>query len=79
VYLKADAENIRYFQAQGLAQFLYQREGKVAGLSYYRAPESLMDDPDEAARWAELAFDAALRGAASKAKASRKRRQRQRR
>lgn len=76
VYLKADTDNIAEFRKEGLFQFLYQRKGKLARLSYYRPPDSVMDDPCEAARWARLAFEAALRGAASKAKAVRNRSQR---
>jgi DNA transformation protein len=75
VYLKTDADNIAEFQKKGLGQFLYERGGKVRGLSYYRPPDSVMDDPGEAARWAHIAFEAALRAAASKAKEVRNRRQ----
>jgi DNA transformation protein and related proteins len=75
VYLKADNENVAEFQNKGLGQFEYKRGGKTRNLSYYRPPYSVMDDPSEAARWTHLAFEAALRGAASKAKAARNRRQ----
>ena len=65
LYLKADAENVADFQSLGLAQFRYSRKGKAVGLSYYRAPESVMDDGDEAACWGRRSLAAALRAQAS--------------
>lgn len=64
LYLKADSENARDFQVLGLPQFEYLRQGKVARMSYYRAPDSVVDGGDEAARWARRSYDAALRGRA---------------
>lgn len=61
LYLKADAENAPSFQALGLPQFEYLRQGKVTRMSYYRAPDSVMDNRDEAARWARRSFEAASR------------------
>lgn len=61
LYLKADAENIAAFEQEGLEQFTYARQGKLVGLSYYRAPDHLMEDPHEAVRWAQGSFAAALR------------------
>ncbi|MCQ9422987.1 TfoX/Sxy family protein [Pseudomonas sp. LJDD11] len=61
LYLKADAENIAAFEQQGLEQFTYARQGKLVGLSYYRAPDHLMEDPHDAVRWAQGSFAAALR------------------
>ncbi|MDQ8698453.1 TfoX/Sxy family protein [Hyphomicrobium sp. LHD-15] len=73
LYLKADLDNVADFVSLGLAQFTYVRNGKTVGLSYYQAPDSVMDDGAEAAKWAQRSFEAALRGGASKAKAVRKR------
>jgi len=61
LYLKADAQNVGMFTQLGLPCFTYARQGRSVGLSYYRAPESLFDDPEEAARWARQSFGAALR------------------
>lgn len=66
LYLKVDAENVSDFQSQGLKQFEYTRQGKLIGLSFYQAPDSLLDDPSEATQWARRSFDAALRSNASK-------------
>jgi len=73
LYLKADAENSADFKDQGLSQFEYVRQGKVIGLSYYQAPEIVLEDTNEAALWARRSFAAALRANASKAKSVRSR------
>ncbi|MEN1835371.1 TfoX/Sxy family protein [Pseudomonas lijiangensis] len=61
VYLKADGQNLPAFEAEGLEQFTYVRQGKRVGLAYYRAPDRLFDEPDEARHWARHAFEAAMR------------------
>lgn len=66
LYLKADARNAPAFRKRGLAQFEYHRKGKAAKLSYYAAPEIVMEDSTEAARWARSSFEAALRGLEAK-------------
>lgn len=72
LYLKADAQTVADFECQGLGQFQYVRQGRTIGLSYYQAPESVLEDPHEAAQWARRAFDAALRAEASKTRTKRK-------
>ena len=69
LYLKADAKLAPRFQALGLEPFQYPRRGRLVALSFYQAPEEIYDDPDEAKRWAGLAYEAALR--ASKRRGSR--------
>lgn len=61
LYLKADEQSADLFRRDGLAQFEYVKNGKPMHMSYYMAPESIFDDPDEATHWATVAFDAALR------------------
>ena len=61
LFLKADAQTVADFEALGLDPFTYQRAGKRAQLSYYRAPESFLEDRELAHEWAKKAFDAALR------------------
>ena len=73
LYLKADAKNSAAFRDQGLSQFEYVRQGKVIGLSYYQAPEIVLEDANEAALWARRSFEATLRANASKAKTVRNR------
>ena len=62
LYLKADPLSAGWFEALGLPRFTYTRQGRPASLSYYQAPEGVLEDAAEAVRWARHAFDAALRG-----------------
>ncbi len=61
LYFKADKESAPSFLAKNLEPFEYVKNGKPMKMSYYRAPEEIYDDPDEARRWAALAFAAAER------------------
>jgi DNA transformation protein len=69
LYLKADAVNEHEFVSQGLAPFTYAMKGKDVALSYWAAPDSIFDAPEHAVRWAQSAWDAALRGHLAKAQA----------
>jgi DNA transformation protein len=65
IYLKADAETIPAFEQESLAPFSYAtKNGEHKLTSYWRMPERLYDDPEELARWARAAHEAALRFAA---------------
>jgi DNA transformation protein len=65
LYLKIDAQNVSHFLNLGLKPFKYRRRGKIAHLlSFYQAPETVMDNADEAADWARRSFEAACRGQA---------------
>lgn len=66
LYLKADSQSAPQFETLGLRPFEYQRAGKLARLSYYTAPEAVTEDAAEAAKWARMAFEAALRANAAK-------------
>lgn len=66
LYLKADEESKQIFKEKGLERFTFEMKDKVGSMNYYRAPEEMFDDPDEAHHWASLAFSAALRAAAKK-------------
>jgi len=61
LYLKADAETSGKFSERGLSQFEYVKNGKPMKMSYFLAPEEIYDDPEEASRWASIAYAAALR------------------
>src|SRR5438552_19001765 len=65
LFLKVDSETEREFRAAGSSPFTYARKGssKVVALSYWRLPELAVDDPEEIARWARLAVEAAQRAA----------------
>jgi DNA transformation protein len=62
VFLKADEHNIPEFEREGLGPFRYQtKDGKRMIASFWQMPERLYDEPDELARWAIQALEAARR------------------
>lgn len=68
LYLKGDVETKRDFEAEGLGPFVYEGRGRKIAMSYWRAPERLLDDPDEMVAWARTALGAARRAAVAKPK-----------
>jgi DNA transformation protein len=66
LYLKVDAENLPFFDALGLGPFIYEMKGKPVQLSYYLAPEAMLDERELATLWARRSWDAALRAQAAK-------------
>ncbi|OQW54134.1 MAG: competence protein TfoX [Proteobacteria bacterium SG_bin9] len=67
LFLRADAETIPRFEAEGCGPFQYQtRQKTVTVNSYWQMPARLFDDPTEAAEWARAALDAARRAVAKK-------------
>ena len=72
LYLKVDDQNRAAFEAEGAAPFVYaMKDGRTASLGYWSLPESGLDDPDEAVRWARLGLEAAWRAKAPKTKKGR--------
>lgn len=65
LYLKTDGENLSDFTDKGLGPFQYSRSGKTVSLSFHRAPEEMLDDPELAAEWGMRAFRAAERSASA--------------
>lgn len=64
LYLKADETTEAYFKAEGLGPFTYQtKRNPRTVLSYWRAPERCLDDPDEMTDWCRKAFAIALKSA----------------
>jgi len=61
LYLKADAHSRDEFNRRGLPAFEFVKQGKPTQMSYFAAPESIFDDPDEAAVWADRGYQAAVR------------------
>ena len=68
LYLKADAGNAGFFEKERLEQFEYDKGGRTIKMSYYQAPDGIMDDREQAAIWARRSLDAALRSRAPKRK-----------
>jgi DNA transformation protein len=62
IYLKADAETVDEFRNLGSKPFAFDTKGGTTTItSYWLMPASGFDEPDEAARFADLAMAAALR------------------
>ena len=61
LYLKVDDESRGAFEAAGLSAFVYEAKGRRVALSYYRAPDAMLDEPEVAREWAERGWQAALR------------------
>ena len=73
LYFKVDDENATDFDDEDLAPFTYTtKKGEKGVMSYRRAPERCLDDPDEMTTWARSAFEAALRADAAKPKSKRR-------
>ena len=70
-FLKADDENRADFEGRGLPRFTYQRKDKELSMSYYHAPPEAMDNAEALCKWAQKAYDAALRAAQNKPKKKR--------
>ena len=60
-YLKVDVHNRPDFEARGLEPFHYEKQGKMQTISYYQAPEEVLDNAEEMIVWATGSFEAALR------------------
>lgn len=71
LYLKADAQSLAAFEAEGMMPFVYEAKGRQVSLGYWRAPERLLDDPDELVAWARIALAVAQSKARAKAKGGR--------
>jgi DNA transformation protein len=62
LYLKADAETVPLFRAEGLAPFSYEvKGGEKIVTSYWRMPDACLDDEEDLRRWAAIAWQAAVR------------------
>ncbi|WEX75886.1 TfoX/Sxy family protein [Sinorhizobium numidicum] len=61
ILLKGDAQSAPEFEEAGSRQWTYDGKGKPVKMPYWSIPDSALDDPDEMARWARTAYEAALR------------------
>ena len=68
LYLKADNNTVRDFKEKGLEAFTYNKKDKEFKMSYYQAPEEILDDIEEMSVWANKAYGVALRAASKKHK-----------
>lgn len=69
LYLKTDEADRAAFEAEGMGPFTFEsKNGPIQTLSYHRAPERLLDDPDEMRQWVQRAVAVSKRQADAKAK-----------
>ena len=67
IWFKADAETDAIWDAEGCERFsMTFKDGRVDTMNYRRGPSDVYDEPEAMQRWAKLAVDAGLRGAAKK-------------
>lgn len=52
IYMKTDPELAQAYADAGSEPFTYSGSGKQVEMSYWRLPDSALDDPDEALEWA---------------------------
>jgi DNA transformation protein and related proteins len=71
LYFRVDGHNRAAFkEAESFPPLSYEKQGCTIALSFWRAPERLLDEPDELVTWAQLALAAAHRVAAKRERAA---------
>jgi DNA transformation protein len=72
LYFRVDDHNRADFkEAESSPPLNYEKQGRAIDLSFWRAPERLLDEPDELVAWARTALGAARRVAAKRGRAGR--------
>jgi DNA transformation protein and related proteins len=67
LWFKSDAESAAIWDAEGCERFSFAtRDGRIETMAYRRAPADVYDDAEAMQRWAALAVEAGVRGAAKK-------------
>jgi DNA transformation protein len=67
LFFRVDDQNRESFaEAQASPPLNYKKKGTTIDLAFWRAPERLLDDPDELVTWAHMALAAAHRVAAKR-------------
>lgn len=61
IFIKVDAQTRAEFEAAGLQEWVYEKDGKPVHMNYFRPPEDIYDDEDSLRHWGMLALAAALR------------------
>jgi DNA transformation protein and related proteins len=79
LYFRVDDHNRAVFrEAASFPPLNYRRQGRAIDLAFWRAPERLLDEPDELVRWARAALEAAARVAAARERTAPRRKSRRR-
>ena len=77
LYFRVDDHNGAAFkEAESFPPLNYEKKGRTIDLSFWRAPERLLDEPNELVAWARLALAAARRVAAKRGPAAPRRKSR---
>ena len=67
LYFRVDDGNRAVFkEAEAFPPLNYEKKGRAIDLAFWRAPERLLDEPDELVLWARAALAAAHRVAAKR-------------
>jgi DNA transformation protein len=67
LYFRVDDHNRAVFnEAESSPPLNYEKQGRTIDLSFWRAPERLLDEPDELVAWAQAALAAARRVATTR-------------
>ena len=67
LYFRVDDHNrVVFKEAESVPPLNYEKKGRTIDLSFWRAPERLLDEPDELVTWARAALAAARRVAAKR-------------
>jgi DNA transformation protein len=71
LYFGVDDHNREIFkEAQSAPPLSYEKKGASIDLAFWRAPERLLDEPEELVTWAQAALAAARRVAAKRERAA---------
>ncbi len=67
LYFRVDDHNQAIFkEAESVPPLNYEKKGRTIDLSFWRAPDRLLDEPEELIAWARAALAAASRVAAKR-------------
>ncbi len=67
IFLKVNEETRGAFEAERCKPFVFEsKDGETIMTSYVEVPPRLLDDTDELARWAQRAYEAAVKGRGKK-------------
>jgi DNA transformation protein and related proteins len=77
LYFRVDDHNrVAFEEAGSFPPLNYEKNGRTIDLSFWRAPERLLDEPDEFVAWARTALAAARRVAAKRERSAPRRKSR---
>jgi DNA transformation protein len=80
LYFRVDDHNRAVFkEAESDPPLNYEKQGRTIDLSFWRAPERLLDEPDELVTWAQAALAAARRVATKRERTAPRRKSRRQR